>query len=152
MARVSRVLPHLTEAEVKEKMRTASDFRRQQKWWIVYNALVEPRTAAEIAKHTGTSVRNVHQVISEYNRHGASAFETPGAGGRRTSYMTLEQEKAFLAQLEPKARRGELTTKAEIKQAFEQQVGHQVHKSTIYRLLERHQWHKLKPRPRHPLI
>jgi hypothetical protein len=45
--------PHLTAAEVKEKMRTASDFRRQQKWWIVYNALVEPRTAAEIAKHTG---------------------------------------------------------------------------------------------------
>lgn len=132
MARVSRVLPHLTAAEVKEKMRTASDFRRQQKWWIVYNALVEPRTAAEIAKHTGTSVRNVHQVISEYNRHGVSAIETPGGGGRRTSYMTPEQEKAFLTKLEPKARRGELTTKAEIKQAFEQQVGHQVHKSTIY--------------------
>lgn len=46
--------------------------------------------------------------------------------------MTPEQEKAFLTKLEPKARRGELTTKAEIKQAFEQQVGHQVHKSTIY--------------------
>jgi len=90
MARVSRVLPHLTAAEVKEKMRTASDFRRQQKWWIVYNALVEPRTAAEIAKHTGTSVRNVHQVISEYNRHGVSALETPGGGGRRTSYSNRQ--------------------------------------------------------------
>lgn len=64
--------------------------------------------------------------------------------------MTKEQEKAFLASLEPKAKRGELTTKAEIKDAFERQVGHQVHKSTIYRLLERHQWHKIKPRPRHP--
>ncbi len=64
MVRVSRVLPHLTEAEVKEKIRTANNFRRQQKWWIVYNALVEPRTAAEIARHTGTSVRDVHQVIN----------------------------------------------------------------------------------------
>lgn len=150
MVRVSRVLPHLTEAEVKEKIRTANNFRRQQKWWIVYNALVEPRTAEEIARHIGTSVRDVHQVISEYNRQGASALETPGAGGRRISYMTQEQEKAFLASLESKAKRGELMTKAEIKQAFEQQVGHQVHKSTIYRLLERHQWHKIKPRPRHP--
>lgn len=97
MARVSRVVPHLTEAEVKRKMRTASDFRRQQKWWVVHNALVEPRTAAEIAKHTGTSVRDVHQVISEYNRKGVSASETPGAGGRRTSYMTQERETLFLA-------------------------------------------------------
>lgn len=114
MVRVSRVLPHLTEAEVKEKICTANNFRRQQKWWIVYNVLVEPRTAEEIARHTGTSVRDVHQVISEYNRQGASALETPGAGGRRISYMTQEQEKAFLASLESKAKRGELTTKAEI--------------------------------------
>lgn len=85
MVRVSQVLPHLTEAEVKEKIRTASNFRRQQKWWIVYNALVEPRTAAEIAKNTGTNIRDVHQVISEYNRNGASALETPSSGGRRTS-------------------------------------------------------------------
>lgn len=29
-------------------------------------------------------------------------------------------------------------------------MGHQVHKSTVYRLLQRHQWRKIKPRPRHP--
>lgn len=34
--------------------------------------------------------------------------------------------------------------------AWEQQLGHQVHNSTVYRLLKRHQWHKIKPRPRHP--
>lgn len=150
MARVSRVLPHLSAAEVLEKMRTAQNFRIQQKWLIVYNALVDPRPAAEIGLHTGTTVRSVHQVISEYNRCGAAAIETPGKGGRRKSYLSPDQEEALLAKLETPAKKGKITTKAEVKQALEQQLGHQVHKSTVYRLLQRHQWRKIKPRPRHP--
>jgi hypothetical protein len=67
MLRVSRVLPHLSEEELKDKIATASSARCQQKWMIVYNALIAPRPAAEIAKHTATSVRTVHQVISDYS-------------------------------------------------------------------------------------
>lgn len=150
MARVSRVLPHLSAAEIQEKIRTAPNFRRQQKWLIVYNALVDPRTAAKIAKHTGTTIRKVHQVISEYNRNGVVAIETPGSGGRRKSYLSEDAEQDFLAELEPKAKRGELTTKTQIKLAFEQRVGRNIPKSTIYRVLQRHQWSKRKPRPTHP--
>lgn len=150
MARVSRVLPHLSEAEIREKIRTTSNFRRQQKWRIVYNALVDPRPAAEIAKHVGTTVRMVHRVVSEYNRNGTSAIETPGSGGRRRSYLSLEQEQTLLNQLTPEAKAGRLTTRAKVKQALERQVGHKVHKSTVYRLLQRYQWGKRKPRPAHP--
>jgi len=150
MARISRVLGHLSETEILEKIRSSSNFRRQQKWLIVYNALVAPRKPAEIATHTGTSLRTVHQVISEYNRLGAAGIETPGLGGRRKSYLTKEEEISLLKELEPKANRGELTTRQQIKQAFEQKVGHKVHNTTIYRLLSRHQWRKLKPRSRHP--
>jgi transposase len=150
MTRISRAAPHLSAAEILEKIRTTENFRRQQKWWIVYNALVDPRTAAEIARHTGTTERLVHQVISDYNRKGVRAIETPGKGGRRHSYLSQEEEQAFLHALEPQAKRGQITTKAEVKQAFEQRVGKGVHKTTIYRLLQRHQWRKVKPRPRHP--
>ncbi|MFM2315294.1 MAG: hypothetical protein RLZZ04_4570 [Cyanobacteriota bacterium] len=150
MTRISKVFPHLTEAEVQEKLRTAINFRRQQKWLIIYNALIDPRPAQEIAKHTGTTLRTVHQVISDYNRKGVAAIETPGKGGRRTSYLTTEQEKTFLAELEPKAKRGEITTKAEVKAAFEQKIGTKVHKTTIYRLIKRNDWRKLKPRSCHP--
>jgi len=150
MARVSRVLPHLSEAEIKEKIRTTSNFRRQQKWRIVYNALVDPRPAAEIAKHVGTTVRMVHRVISDYNRDGAAGIETPGSGGRRRSYLKLEEEQTLLSQLTPDAKAGKLTTRIKLKQSFEQKVGHSVHKSTVYRLLQRHQWGKRKPRPTHP--
>ncbi len=45
MPRVSRVLPHLSVEEVQQKIKTAPNFRRQQKWLIVYNALVAPRPA-----------------------------------------------------------------------------------------------------------
>lgn len=150
MARVSCALPHLSKAQVQEKVRTAKNFRRQQKWLIVYNALVDPRPAAEIALHTGTTIRSVHQVISDYNRFGAAGIETPGKGGRRKSYKSQQEEKAFLESLEPKAHKGEITTKAEVKAVWEEQLGHKVHKSTIYRLLQRHQWRKIKPRSRHP--
>ena len=49
-----------------------------------------------------------------------------------------------------RAAQGELTTTEEIWRAFEARVGHEVDNSTIYRLLARHGWRKLMPRPRHP--
>jgi DDE superfamily endonuclease/Winged helix-turn helix len=92
----------------------------------------------------------VHQVISTYNRLGVAAVETPGKGGRRHEYMTVEEERELLMPFVELAQKGELTTIAPIKQAFEQRVGHEVDETTIYRLLQRHQWRKLVPRPFHP--
>lgn len=117
---------------------------------IIYNALVDPRPAIEIARHTGTSQRTVHQVISDYNRLGVEAIETQGKGGRRNCYMSWAEEKKFLAQFELPGRAGVITTITRIKQAFEAQIGHQVNLTTIYRLLYRHQWRKVMPRPHHP--
>lgn len=133
MSRVSRVQPHLSETALKEKITTAPSARIQQKWMIVYNAFVDPRPAAEIAEHTATSLRTVHQVIADYNRLGVAAIETVGQGGRRNQYLTWEAEVLFLEPFEANTLRGELTTIQPIQQAFEQQVGTPVHPSTIYR-------------------
>jgi transposase len=108
------------------------------------------RVATDIAKHTGTTVAMVHQVVSSYNRLGVVAIETPGKGGRRHQYVPWEAEQAFLAPFFTRAERGEIATVGEIKRAFEALVGHEVHKSTISRLLKRHEWRKLMPRPIHP--
>ena len=88
VSRVSHALPHLSVEDVRQKIKTAHNFRRQQKWLIIYNALVDPRSAKEIALHTGTSKRTVHQVISDYNRLGVEAIETQGKGGRRRGYLS----------------------------------------------------------------
>jgi putative transposase len=64
--------------------------------------------------------------------------ETPGTGGRRNQYLTLEQERTFLQPFLVRAARGELSTAAEIQQAFEAETKQSVADSTIYRLLARH--------------
>lgn len=150
MPRVSRVLPHLSVEEVQQKIKNATNFRRQQKWLIVYNALVDPRVAAEIALHTGTTKRTVHQVISDYNRRGVEAIETEGKGGRRRGYLSLTEEKKFLTQFMDSALTGLITTVTKIKRAYEAQIGRKVDQTTIYRLLKRHEWRKVMPRSHHP--
>ena len=150
MTRVSRVQPHLTLEEIKQKIATSDNPRRQQKWLIVYNAQVEPRSAVAIARNTSTTVRTVHQVISDYNRLGVAAIETSGRGGRYNSYLSIEEETAFLEQFVDAAHTGSITTIKQIHKAFEERIGTEVDSSTIYRLLERHGWRKLTPRPHHP--
>jgi transposase len=148
--RLTRAASHLSVDEIKERMHLDARPWVRHHWWIIYNALVAPRKAEEIALHTGTSVTTVHRVISTYNRLGPAAVETPGKGGRRHQYLTLEEEQAFLAPFFRQAECGEIATVAQIQGAFEERVEHQVDGSTIYRLLDRHGWRKLMPRPKHP--
>lgn len=150
MARVTRAAAHLSVEEIKHRLKTDPRPWCRQRWLIIYNALVEPRKAEEIAKHCGVSKATVHQVISTYNQLGVGAIETPGKGGRRHEYLTLEEEQQFLSPFFARAESGEIATTAEIQQAFEARIGHEVDDSTIYRLLNRHGWRKLMPRPRHP--
>ena len=150
MSRVTHAAPHLPIAEVKNRMRTDPHTFCRQRWLIIYNALIEPRKAEEIARHCGVSKATVHDVISRYNRLGVAAIETPSKGGRLRQYLTLEEEKEFLAPFFVQAERGEIATVGQIWQAYAQRVGHEVDDSTVYRLLNRHGWRKLMPRSKHP--
>ena len=131
-------------------MVSASNQTQRRHWTIVYNALVEPRLASSIALHCGVSVPTVRVVISSYNRLGPAALDTPGKGGRRNEYLSLAEEQAFLAPFFDRAAKGQIATASEIQQALEAQIGHTVHQSTVYRLLDRHNWRKRVPRPTHP--
>lgn len=150
MSRVTRAIDHLSAEEVKQRMHNDPRPLYRQRWLIIYNALVDPRTAEEIATHCGVGKVTVQHLISRYNRLGVAAVETKGKGGRRRHYLTWEQEQHFLQPFFMRAQTGEIATVVEIHQAFEACVAHPVDESTIYRLLERHGWRKLMPRPRHP--
>jgi transposase len=136
--------------EVKRRMKMDPRSWVRERWGIIYHALMSPRKAEEIARDTGVSVTTVRRVISNYNRLGLAAIETPGKGGRRHEYMSLEQERSFLQPFFARAAQGEIATAEEMKLAFEAEVKHEVHITSIYRLLDRHGWRKLVPRPRHP--
>jgi transposase len=150
MARRTRAALHLSIEEVKVKMKEDPRSWCRQRWLIIYNALVDPREASEIAKHVGVSVHTVHKVVSLYNKFGVKTVETPGRGGRRHEYLTIEEERELLHPLFEQAEKGEIATTTQIKHLFEERVGHEVDESTIYRLLERHEWRKVVPRPFHP--
>lgn len=148
--RITRASSHLSVDEVKERMKTERRAWVRQHWWIIYNALVAPRKAEEIALHTGVSATTVHRVIARYNRLGPAGIEQSEKGGRHHEYLTFEQEQAFLQPFFARAQRGEIATVEQIHQAFEAHVQHAVHRNSIYRLLHRHGWRKLLPRSRHP--
>jgi transposase len=135
---------------VKARMVAAPNQTQRRHWAIVYNALVEPRLASSIALHCGVSVPTVRVVISSYNRLGPAALDTPGKGGRRNEYLSLAEEQAFLAPFFDRAATGQVATAQEIQQALEAQLGHTLHRSSVYRLLARHNWRKRVPRPTHP--
>jgi transposase len=75
--------------------------------------------------------------------------EGPGKGGRRRSYLSLEEETTFLESFRQAALTGQIATVSEIKEALEKRIGKKVHKTTIYRLLKRQGWRKVVPRPFH---
>src|SRR6266571_3064150 len=119
MARRTRAAPHLAGEEVKARRKEDPRAWCRQRWLIIYNAVVDPREASEIAKHTGVSVHTVHKVISLYNKFGVSSVETSGKGGRRSSYLTREEERDFLSPFFEHAEKGEIATTTQIQQAFE---------------------------------
>jgi transposase len=140
---ITRAATHLPPQAVLERLQAELRPHRRQRWLIIYQALVDPREAAQIAKHCGVSTATVHQLISAYNRRGVEAVETPGKGGRRHQYLTLEQERAFLQPYLARAAQGDVATVAEIQQALEAEVKQSIDPSTIYRFLARHGWRLL---------
>ena len=96
MGKVTKSIPHLSKEEVQERIKATVGFWRVQKWLVIWNALVDPRPAGEIALHTGLAEQSVHNLISRYNRLGPDAVEGPGKGGRRRADLSWNEEALFL--------------------------------------------------------
>jgi transposase len=150
MGKVIHVKPHLTLEEIDKRLKTLHDFWRIRRWMIIRHALVDPAPAKAIALRLGLSVCTVRDLIEAYNRHGPDALETPGKGQRQHAYLSVEEERTLLAPLLADSQAGHLATARRIKHALEAAIGHRVATSTIYRLLHRHHWRKVVPRPKNP--
>jgi len=149
MGGVTSAEPHLSEFEVSIRLKQTAG-REHRRWLIIWNALVDPRPASEIAMHTDVSVSTVHNVVSRYNRFGPKAIEGREYGIRRRCYLTKDRETLFLKPFLEIAPKGEICVAGRIKQALEELLGHEVHHSTVYRMLHRNGWREIVPRPAHP--
>lgn len=104
----------------------------------------------QIARVVGWSAGWVRQVWLAFLREGSEGVISKARGGRLRANLTFEREAALVKQFETRARSGALLVVSEIHAAYEREVGHKVPKSTLYRMLARHGWRKVAPRPRHP--
>src|SRR5579883_3319558 len=103
-----------------------------------------------IAAAMGVSLSTVNRAHMAYDHGGIKALQPKPSGGRQRENMTLEEEKALLADFAKTAGAGEMLNIHDLKAAYEKAIGHQTSNSTIYNLLARHGWRKLMPRPFHP--
>ena len=150
MPKTSKIHPHLSVSDIDKQIKETKGFWKVQRWMVIRHGLTNPTSSEAIGKAIGLGKSTVQQLISNYNKYGELAINTKGKGGRKYGYLTLDQEVSFLKSCEQQAILGHYTTTADIQKAFEDKVGKQVAKSTIYDLLKRHNWRKLVPRPSHP--
>ena len=142
----SEVLQSAIEAARTAK--TVDELRMAQA--VIFPCLlgVSDHTTAEVlgrSRGTVLRLRNQFKQLHAGKRPAARNW-----GGRRYGYMSMDEERRFLARFSRKASGGGVLAVGEIKGAFEAIVGHKVAKTTIYRMLDRHGWRKIMPRPRHP--
>lgn len=103
----------------------------------------------EIADLMGVSLSHVKTTLADWRRRGLVALEDRKRGGRRHTYMTWDEEAAFLDGLKEKAEKGGVVVVGVVHQALRDRLRVPVAQRTVYDLLARHGWRKVKPRPRH---
>lgn len=127
--------------------KTKEEFRRYQS---LYLRIAEKMPTTLIAKITGLSQSRIQSIHSTARTKGLASLANQLKGGRRRSYLSMEQEKALLSEIENKAIKGGVVEIGKVHKLFQEKVGSKVARYTAYRLLHRHGWRKIVPRAYHP--
>ena len=129
------------------RAKTKGEFQRVQCLWLRASlGLSADQVAIALGWHTGS----VRKLQARYLREGEAVLKGTGRGGRYYQNLTLEEERQLLQEFLAQSERGGILEVSRIKAAYEQILGRKVPKSTVYRMLARHGWRKVVPRPRHP--
>ena len=139
-----------TVARLADRLKRASSHAEYQRIQCVLIRATLGSSATEIARLLGWSTATVHVLHSRWAREGDAVFDVRARGGRHHQYLSPEQEAELLAPFVAHANAGGMLAVAEIQRAYQERSGKPVAPSTIYRLLQRHGWRKVVPRPRHP--
>ena len=116
---------------------------------LVLNMRRLGKTNGEISEVVGYHTQTITSIVSQYVKKGMETL----IGNHHTGHnrrMSFEEEASFLEQFREEAESGLLISVKNILKKYEEVTGKESNTSTIYNLLKRHGWRKVKPRPRHP--
>jgi transposase len=147
--RPPRPLPESALEELTTLLKQSKDKATYQRVQCLWLRAALGLSAPQVAQALGWSLSAVHHVQARYLRQGRAALLSLGRGGRAHAHLSTAEEEQFLARFSLAATHGGVVEASPVRTAYEAAIGHTVPKSTIYRLLSRHGWRKLAPRPRH---
>jgi len=148
MRKPARIKAWLSEVDLGQwtrEARSADELRCRLSVWLTFLGYA----AHQVAYWLQVSKQAVWLWVGQYNRQGPGALERVGRGGRRWAFLSLAQEAQLLGRWEQRAEQGQVLTAKALRPQLRQAAGRDVSMAYVYRVLKRHRWRKLGPRPRH---
>ena len=130
-----------------KQAKTKAQFQSVQCLWLRASLGL---TADQVATAIGWHPNSVRKLQARYFKEGEAALKRGGRGGRYFQNLTIGEERQLLQEFLAQSETGGILEVSRVKAAYEQALGRKVPKSTVYRMLARHGWRKVLPRPRHP--
>jgi len=103
----------------------------------------------EIAVRTGYNVRYITTLMGQYKNQGLEEFIRIKQTSHRRN-LSEKEETEVLERFEQAAEAGQELTVSEIQKRLEKALGRPASHDYAYRVLHRHGWRKVMPRPKHP--
>jgi transposase len=149
MARRFSVASWLDGTELAAWLQDAQTKQEYQHRLCIWLASKRTFSGTQIADILGVSVPAVWRWVGQYNHAGPQGLVRKGRGGRRWGFLDLAKERQLLADLLEQASQGQVLTAKQLLPAINARLKREVSLAYVYRLLHRHQWRKIQPRPRH---
>ena len=107
--------------------------------------------SASIARMVGYTPAHVRTVWKWFREESWDRLLGERRGENRgKAHLKLDEEVQFLESFKVKAEKGSLVTGRLIYEAHKKLLGKELNPTITYRLLARHRWRKIVPRPEHP--
>lgn len=142
--------PTSTAEKMEKLLQTAKSLNEYKRIQCIYFRAKFDYDASLIAQITGYKLQTVRNIHSAFLKQGVKTLKVSQKGGRYNSVMTLNEEKELIKEFDDKAKKGGIIEVSKIHKAYEEKANRKVAKSTVYRMLDRHNWRKITPRPSHP--
>ena len=136
--------------EVQQALKSATSKEEFQRVQAVLLRMELGLRAAEIGKILGLHTASIWKIHARFIKEGAAILKSKPHGGRHHENLSIAKERKLLKPFLKQATRSGILIVSSIKTAYEKEVGYKVPASSIYRMLERHGWRKIVPRPSHP--